>query len=131
MTISLYSYSQNGKGHEVLEIFAKISHALAEISMSSFILLLGCGWTITFQDLNADDHIEILVPILAFISIVHVLCASLTFVDLDAYHKYHDFSGVEGWVLFVTKLGIWFYFVYLTRSTWKTVEKRAHPYFLM
>ena len=37
---------------------------------------------------------EIYVPIMALIVMVHVLVSALTFIDVDSQHKYHDFAGI-------------------------------------
>jgi hypothetical protein len=41
-----------------------------------------------------------------------VFVSALSFVVIVATHKYLDFSGVEGWVLFATKVALWTYFAY-------------------
>lgn len=97
--------------------------------MSVFVLLLASGWTITFSDFDLDDHIELIVPGIALLTIIHILCASLTYVEIDASHKYHDMAGVEGWVLFTTKILVWFYFCYLAFKTYKKIDKRSKSYF--
>jgi len=40
-----------------------------------------------------DDRLEIFIPGAALTVMIHVMVAALTFVDVDANHKYHDFSG--------------------------------------
>jgi len=42
--------------------------------------------------------------------VVHLTLAAMTYVDFDDYHKYHDFAGVQGWVLILFKLGIFAYY---------------------
>ena len=41
-----------------------------------------------------DDQIEIFIPGFIFIAVVHIVIATLTFVDIDASHKHHDFAGI-------------------------------------
>lgn len=59
-----------------------------------------------------DDNLEIFIPTFALIVMVHVLVSALTFIDVDATHKYHDFSGIQGWVLLLVKVGLFAYFCY-------------------
>ena len=68
---------------------------------------------------------EIYVPVIALVVMIHVLVSAMTFIDDDSQHKYHDFAGVQGWVLLVTKVLLWFYFVYTYLKTKKTIEKRS------
>ena len=65
----------------------------------------------------------------ALLFCVHIVLGALTYVDLDASHKYHDFAGVQGLVLFVVKLLIWFYFLYAWSKSSKELERRSQPYF--
>ena len=56
------------------------------------------------------------------------MVAALTFVDIDANHKYHDFAGVQGWVLFITKFILYGFFTYCYADTLPKLEKRSQPY---
>lgn len=111
-TIHLWQYSYDGEGFTVLEILAKISGATSEVTMSMLLVLMAQGWTVTYQDLDVDDNLEIFIPTFALIVMVHVLVSALTFIDVDATHKYHDFSGIQGWVLLLVKVGLFAYFCY-------------------
>jgi len=75
-----------------------------------------------------DDRLEIFIPGAALTVMIHVMVAALTFVDVDANHKYHDFSGVQGWVLLIAKLVLWGFFIYCYNETLPKVEKRSQPY---
>jgi len=55
---------------------------------------MASGWTLTFNDVNIDDSIEIFIPAVILIAMVHIIIATLTFVDIDASHKHHDFAGI-------------------------------------
>ena len=48
--------------------------------------------------------------------IVHLTLAAMTYIDIDAHHKYHDYSGVQGWVLILLKMGLFLYYLYLIRD---------------
>jgi hypothetical protein len=79
--------------------------------------------------LDLDDNLELFIPSMALVVMVHVMVAALTFVDIDETHKYHDFSGVQGWVLLVTKLALWAFFAYQHQRTKAKIEERSRPYF--
>lgn len=40
-----------------------------------------------------------------------------TFLDADADHKYHDFAGIQGWILVSLKLLVYLFFLYKWRNS--------------
>jgi len=63
--------------------------------MSGLLLLLASGWTVKYQSLDMDEDVmDIMLPSGALCLMIHVVMGCLTFVDLEASHKYHDFAGV-------------------------------------
>lgn len=62
--------------------------------MTILLFSLATGWTITYQEIDLDENMEIYIPIMALVVMVHVLVSALTFIDMDSSHKYHDFAGV-------------------------------------
>ena len=56
---------------------------------------------------------EIYVPFMMLMIMVEMVISIITFLDVDAFsHRYHDFSGVLGIALIVTKSSLWLYFLY-------------------
>jgi hypothetical protein len=86
---------------------------LAEIVMATLFLMFSNGWTLTFDKIDWNNNLEIYIPLGAIIVAVHLILAALTSIDMDAHHKYHDFSGVQGIVLLVLRLCLFAYFMYL------------------
>lgn len=43
-------------------------------------------------------------PAGSLIVAIHLVLAAMTYIDFDASHKYHDFAGVQGWVLILLKI---------------------------
>jgi len=72
-----------------------------------------------------DNNLEIIIPTFAIVVMVHVLVSALTYVDIDATHKYHDFAGIQGWVLFFTKLSLWAFFCYLYKDSYNKIAQRS------
>ena len=87
-------YSSNGRGIPALDIFGIISNMMADITMSSLLIMIAHGWTITFQDIDWDGNIEIYLPVGSIVIAIHLVLAAMTYIDIDAHHKYHDFAGV-------------------------------------
>ena len=104
-------YTNNGAGSIFLDLISKFSEAISESSISLMLFLLASGWKLHFHDAEQDENMEIHLPIIAIIGLIHLVIAALTFVDIDASHKYHDYSGMQGWSLFILKSILWLYFV--------------------
>jgi len=121
LTLHLWVYSYDGEGHLVLDILSKVAQAFSEMTMTILLISLASGWTVTYQEIDLDENMEIYVPVIALVSMIHVLVSALTFIDDDSQHKYHDFAGVQGWVLLATKMLLWIYFVYTYFKTKKTI----------
>ena len=86
-------YTQNGAGSIFLDLISKFSEAMSESAISLMLFMLASGWKVHFHDVEQDENMEIHVPITAIIGVIHLVIAALTFVDIDASHKYHDYSG--------------------------------------
>jgi len=89
-----------------------VVQSFSEVAMSLLLIVLASGWKLRYEEIDFDDGLEIYLPMTALVLMVQLILTALTFVDIDASHKYHDFSGVQGWCLFVLKLVIFAYFSY-------------------
>ena len=56
--------------------------------------------------------------------LVHIIIVTLTFIDIDASHKYHDFAGVQGWCLLAFKTILFLYFLYCYYESRDVAKKR-------
>jgi hypothetical protein len=129
MMLSLWDYSYDGEGYVICDVISKILDGISETAMSVLLIQIASGWTLTFSAIDVDEGIEIYFPMIALIVMVHIIISVLTFVDIDASHKYHDFGGLQGWILVVLKLLIYAYFVWCYVTTKKRIEKRSERYF--
>jgi len=82
-TIHLYSYSGNGEGFVICEVFAKILGAAGEVTITLLILFIMNGWTITYEELDFDENLEIYLPIGAVVVLVQIIVAAVSFIDTD------------------------------------------------
>ena len=108
--LHLWGYSYQGEGYVVLDVLSKVFQGLSEVAMSLLLMLLASGWKLRYEDINFDNNEDFYIPFGAITFIVHIVLAALTFVDMDASHKYHDFAGVQGWCLLVLKSLLFGYF---------------------
>lgn len=92
--LHLWMYSYNGRGIPIFDIFSLISFMMSEITVSSLLMMVAHGWTILYQDLDFDNNLEIYLPVGSIVVAVHLVLAAMTYIDVDAHHKYHDYSGI-------------------------------------
>ena len=85
---------------------------MSEITICILLIMIAQGWTIVYQDLNWDDNIEFYLPIGSIVVAVHLVLAAMTYIDIDASHKYHDFAGIQGFALIIMKFCIFGYYLY-------------------
>lgn len=127
--IHLLMYSSNGKGIPFFDIVSLICQMLSEITFSVLLMLIGYGWTISFADLDIDNNLDVYLPIGSLVIVIHLALAALTYIDVDASHKYHDYSGIQGWVLILFKVGLFCYYMYCIRANRSKVPKRSEQFF--
>ena len=85
---------------------------VSEVIMALLFIFLASGWKLHFEDIDFDDNIEIYVPFSALTFLIQLILVGLTFVDMDASHKYHDFAGIQGWCLVGLKTALFGFFAY-------------------
>ena len=92
--IHLWDYGFDGQGLIVCDAISKVFHGFSEVAMSLLLITLASGWKLRYEEIDFDDGLEIYLPMTCLVLMVQIILVSLTFVDVDASHKYHDFSGI-------------------------------------
>ena len=80
--------------------------------MASLLMLFAYGWTLSFQDIDWDNNLEFYVPVGSIMIALHLVLAAMTYIDLDSYHKYHDFAGIQGVLLVILRVLLFSYYIY-------------------
>lgn len=127
--IHLWMYSYNGRGIPLFDVFSLISFMLSEIAISCLLMMMAYGWTFSFQEIDWDNNLEIYLPVGAIVVAVHFVLAAMTYIDIDAHHKYHDYSGIQGWVLIVFKMALFAYFFYCYEVNREKIPKRSLDFY--
>ena len=104
----------------ICDVFSKVFQGIASVTMSILLIMMASGWKLNYQDLDFDDGLDVYLPVTLFILLIEIMLVVFTFVDIDAFHKYHDFAGVQGWCLVILKTMIYAWFAY---CIWDTREK--------
>ena len=56
---------------------------------------------------------------------IHIVFAAFSYIDNDAYHKYHDFHGWVGYCLIAAKLALVLVFLYYHNYTKQELRNEA------
>ena len=68
------------------------------------IFILVSGWMTTYKNIDIEGNIEMNIILFLVSVTTHIVFGGLIFFERDAYHKYHDFSGIVGFFYIVLKL---------------------------
>ena len=101
--------------------------------MSLLLIVLASGWKLHYEEIEFDDGLEIYMPMTCLVLLVQLILVALSFVDVDASHKYHDYAGIQGWCLFVLKLVLFGYFsycIYCIKNHKNSKKQRDHQTYI-
>ena len=124
--VHLWIYSGNGKGYIALDVGSTVLQGISEVIIALLLIFLASGWKLTFEEIEFDDNLEIYVPFSALTFMVQLILCILTVVDMDASHKYHDFAGLQGWMLVILKFALLGFFAYCIWDTRSKSNKQDH-----
>jgi hypothetical protein len=102
-----------------------IAEVASQLVLSLLLTMLSWGWTITYLELG---DVVLYAPLFMVLLIVHMTIAGATQITNDAYHKYHDYEGIQGLLLVISRIGIFIYFLFGMRSTYTTCRAKAKSF---
>lgn len=94
-------FMYDGEGFFIFKIFEDLSYMSAQVIIIWLLLMIGYGWTIKYKTVDEKD---IYIIILLFVLMIHLMIVALVYVDNDEYHKYHNFSGIQGFIIVLLRL---------------------------
>ena len=124
-TIHLYIYDYNGQGFFILDMLSTVCEMNSQFIISSMLVLIAYGWTITDVDILEDVRY---VALGMGVLLVHTMTSFLTAFDDGAHHKYHDYSGFQGIILVTLRIGIYAVFMYGITRTIQTVPSKTQVF---
>ncbi|KRX01907.1 hypothetical protein PPERSA_05746 [Pseudocohnilembus persalinus] len=101
------SYSYNGQGLFVLDLFSEMTEVLSTFLLSVFLLLVSWGWTINYMEL---DSFDVIVPLAILMGIIDLMIMGLGKLTDNSDSKYHLYDGWVGYVILVIQIGLFIYF---------------------
>lgn len=116
-------FSRSGDEYLILDVLTSMTAMAGECTMILLLMMIANGWMTVWLDFDQDDAIEIYVPLFMLVILVHLVFGCLSFIDRNAYHKYHDFQGYVGVGLIIAKLLLVVVFYYFYHYNHQKVSK--------
>jgi len=114
--IHIYSYSGNGHGIRAIDIIAEILSTVSHVLLTSLLILLALGYTLLQSNLG---QLDIVIPIVFIVCIVHVLLVGFGKIKDDASYKFHENEGIIGWIILTVRLTLYVWFLWAVNSSSK------------
>eukprot|EP00386_Alphamonas_edax_P006619 GDKI01021376.1.p1 GENE.GDKI01021376.1~~GDKI01021376.1.p1 ORF type:complete len:443 (+),score=129.10 GDKI01021376.1:115-1443(+) len=114
--LHLFAYSYNGTGLGFFDTLAEIAGTCAQFFISSLLMTIGMGYTLTHAKLNT---VQGALPAAVAIGAVNVLLVWWGKLKGDSSFKFHENEGTVGWVILAIRVGVWVWFVVTSLQTQK------------
>jgi len=124
-SIYLTAYSINGEGIKFFHILSIILEIGSQFIMTTIIMMFAMGWAVTNRQMIETKK---LVSIISAGLFIHLLLAGLTNPLNDMYNKFHEFEGIQGFLLISLRLGIFAFSLYSLNETKKVCTRRQHSF---
>ena len=118
-------YSFDGEGLFAFYVISTLSKTVSHTLVMWLLLMIGYGWTISYEELEDKD---IYIILMCFVIMVNMMISGLTFIDHGDAYKYHDYGGPQGFVLMSLRVLIWAAFMYGALQTKKSCPKKSQPF---
>jgi len=112
--IHLWWYTGNGYGLRAVDIIAEILSTVSHVLLTSLLILLALGYTLLQSNLG---QLDIVIPIVFIICIVHVLLVGFGKIKDDASYKFHENEGIVGWIILSVRLSLYLWFLWAVNSS--------------
>lgn len=88
--VHLWTYSQDGSGHMVLDMLSTIFQMTSQLIIAFLLLMIAFGWMTEFDEIS-EEQLETIFPVGGFTFLIHCMITGFIFLDNDAFHKYHNY----------------------------------------
>ncbi|KRW99052.1 hypothetical protein PPERSA_11653 [Pseudocohnilembus persalinus] len=112
--LHLVNYSADGKGSIILQIGSYLSNMGSQFSLTLLLVLLAQGWSITYERIK---KIELYIPVVTLVAMLHVGIMGLGFLDHDTPLKYHPYDGWVGYTIIGLRVCSLIYFLVYIQKT--------------
>jgi len=123
--IHLWSYSSDGQGFKALNVIGQMSESLSQVVLSSLLILIALGYTLLHSSLG---NLDIVIPIVFIIGIVHLLLVGFGKIKDDASYKFSENEGVVGWLLASLRCALLAWFLWGSYETRKVSNMKIQTF---
>lgn len=112
--VHLYKYTADGVGIKALDVLGEISAMVAQVVLTSMLLMIGLGYTLLQSRIG---ELDILIPIVLLIAVFHIVLVGVGRIRDDASTKFHENEGMPGWLLVGMRIAMYVWFLWAVNST--------------
>mmetsp|Transcript_102543 Transcript_102543/g.265165 ORF Transcript_102543/g.265165 Transcript_102543/m.265165 type:complete len:433 (-) Transcript_102543:282-1580(-) len=106
-------FRADGQGIAVAEAAAEVLFMMSQVVISTLLIVIASGYTLNTA---RTDGMGMVRPAAAAIAIVHILLVCNSQLSADTSDKHHENGGYVGWMLLVSRLALYGWFVSLVRQ---------------
>ena len=125
-TVHLVIYSYNGQGFFILDVLSTVLQMNSQIVTVGLLILIAYGWEITDTDLSKNNNKFIILG--GATLFLNSIIAFLTAIDDGEHHKYHDYGGLQGLILVIIRICLYWVFMYGVIKTFKKVPRKTQRF---
>ena len=126
--IHYWKYTDDGKGFVTLEALSVIFEMGSECTMILLLYMLANGWMTYFMDYDVDAGIDQYGPLFLLIVATHIVMGGYALSENDAHHRFHDFTGLLGYILIAIKLILVFIFFWFHINTQFKLKQKHNEF---
>jgi len=110
----LCSYSQDGVGLQIFDLLAEVLLMMSQVIQATLLIVIALGYTVIHSTM---DELELVKPVLLVVSVLHTVLVSISKLHDGTSEKYHENSGVVGWLLLAIRLVLFAWFRVATQAS--------------
>lgn len=99
--VHLWAYVKNGFGIDALDLLAEILFMMSQVVVATLLIAIAQGYTLKH---SKTDELTFFKPIVAMVTVLHVVLVGFGKLQGEASEKYHENEGAVGWVLLAVRL---------------------------
>ena len=116
--LNLYVYEYDGEGISVLEFFGETFMTISSLAITTLLIIIAGGWTITYTDFPIP---ELYVPAIFLLTFLHLFMAGFNFLHEREKFSFTRYEGVSGMVIIIMRVIMYAWF--LVNLYWTSKRK--------
>lgn len=125
--IHLLAYESNGEGISVFEFFGEAFTIISNLSITSLLILIAGGWTLTYNEFPIP---ELYIPAIFLLTFAHLFMAGFNFLHEQEKYSFTRYEGTSGLVITLIRIILYAWFIYNLNNTSKSREFKRNNFVL-